>query len=81
MAYRAKKNKKDNVRVKLHLTKKLDNLITSASKITQNIELVEFSYVNCKPKIKSSGDSVDNAFFHSLNGFNFPFSFDFSVLL
>lgn len=54
MVYRAKKNIKDNVRVKLDLTKKRYNVNTSANKIAQNINLVKSCYVdvNCRPNIE-----------------------------
>ena len=56
MVYRAKKNMKNNVRVKLDLTKKRYNLLVLANTFVANINinLVKFCYadINCRPKIK-----------------------------
>ena len=69
MIYRAKKNMKNNVPVKLDLTKKRYNLLVSANRFVANINSVKFCYVdiNCRPKIKWSDDSLNDEFFYSLN--------------
>lgn len=69
MVYRAKNNMKNNVRVKLDLTKKRYNLLVSADKIVANINSVKFCYadMNCRPKIIWSDDSLNRELFHSLN--------------
>ena len=55
MVYRAKKNMKNNVRVKLDLTKKRSNLLVLANTFVANINinLVKFCYadIKCRPKI------------------------------
>ena len=69
MVSRAKKNMKNNVRVKLELTKKRFNLLVSANKLVTNISSVKFCYADMsyRPKIKWSDDSMNDEFFHSLN--------------
>ena len=69
MIYRAKKNMKNNVPVKLDLTKKCYDLLVSANRFVANINSVKFFYadINCRPKIKWSDDSLNDEFFHSLN--------------
>ena len=78
MVYRAKKNIKDNVRVKLDLTKKRYNVNTSANKSAHNINLVKSCYVdvNCRPNIEKSDDSVNDNFFHSLNNLKSMFAIE-----
>ena len=65
----AKKNMKNNVRVKLDPTKKRYNLLVSANKFVTNINSVKFCYagINCRPKIKWPGDSLNYELFHSFN--------------
>ena len=62
MVYRAKKNMKNNVRVKLDLTKKRYNLFMSANKFVANNDSVKFCYtdINCRPKIKWQDDSLND---------------------
>lgn len=69
MVYRTKKNMKDNVRVRLDLTKKLQ-LNYFCKQTCYFLELVKFSYAdeNCRPKIKWEDESVYDDFFYSLNG-------------
>ena len=69
MVYRAKKNIKSNVRVKLDLTKKRYNFFVSANKFVAYINSVKFRYadINCRPKTRWSHDSLNDEFFHSLN--------------
>ena len=71
MVYRTKKNMKNNVRVKLDLTKKRSNLLVLANTFVANINinLVKFCYadIKCRPKINESDDSLNDEFFHSLN--------------
>ena len=71
MVYRAKKNMKNNMRVKLDLRKKRYNLLISANIFVANINSVKFccAGINCRPKIKWSNDSLNDEFFHSLNQF------------
>ena len=71
MAYRTKKNMKNNMRVKLDLKRKRYNLLVSTNKFVANINSVKFccADINCRPKIKWSNDSLNDEFFHSLNEF------------
>ena len=55
MVYRAKNNMKNNVRVKLDLTKKRYNLLVSADKIVANINSVKFCYADITADRKSYG--------------------------
>ena len=69
MVYRAKKNLKNDVRVKLDLTKKRYDLLMSANNHVANIDKIKFCYadINCRLKVKWSDDSLNDEFFHSLN--------------
>ena len=69
IVYCAKKSMKNNVQVKLNLTKKRYNLLASVNKFVANINSVKFCYadINCRPNIIWSDDSLNDEFFHSLN--------------
>ena len=68
IVYRAKKNMKCPVRVKIDLTKKRHNLLVSANKYVSNIDSVKFCYadINCRLKIKWEDESINDTFFYSL---------------
>ena len=66
--YRAKKNVKSPVRVKIDLTKKRHNLLFPANKYVSNIDSVKFCYAdfNCTLKIKWEDESINDTFFYFL---------------
>ena len=71
-AYRQKKNLDNGVTAHVDLTKKCHSLLRKANDLVRNRDEVLFCYanVNCRLKLKWAGQSEQDKFFSSLDGFN-----------
>ena len=66
--FRAKKNMRSPLRLKIDLTKKRHNLLVSENKYDININSLKFCYadIKCRLKIRWEDESISDTFFYSL---------------
>ena len=66
--FRAKKNMRSPLRLKIDLTKKRHNLLVSENKYDSNINSLKFCYadIKCRLKIRWEDESISDTFFYSL---------------
>ena len=66
--FRAKKNTRSPLRLKIDLTKKRHNLLVSENKYDININSLKFCYadIKCRLKIRWEDESISDTFFYSL---------------
>ena len=66
--FRAKKNMRSPLRLKIDLTKKRHNLLVSENKYDININSLKFCYadIKCRLKIRWEDESISDKFFYSL---------------
>ena len=68
MLYRAR-SKLKGVKVRLDLTKSRYDLLNNANNRVKEIPIIRFCYVdvNCRPKVKFTGEGLDDVFFSSMD--------------